>query len=241
MHLYKMALPASWEDVLCAPTIIVHMDSHLERRDPCRMRVENAGYTDVRWFPAVNGNDSNAWACHDIRFDPSWMVPHAAGCMLSHLGIWRHIITNEIPYATVFEDDSIFHKQWHMLAPQYYNATPKDADIIFMGHHCGNVYPDIHVVRVPVYCTNAYVVSLEGAQKLYHMITQYPYNDNHAIDMMLFRLKTEQLNGNISNGMPKLEWYVWNSEMYPDKDAQNLIHPDLVHKDKGLVFQQWCR
>lgn len=237
-------MPLEWSEILQGETFVIHLASHNERLETCKQRMYQAGFANFRIFDAVNGHDPGAWAQHQVRFDGSWMVPRVAGCMLSHLAIWKKVIDDKLPFATVFEDDVVFHKQWHNLAHQYYVATPKTCDMIFMGHHCGNVVPHIHIVQVPVYCLHAYIITYEGAKKLYHMITQYPYDDNHAIDMMLVRLMGEQLRGHPHESMPQLSWYAWNSEMFPDEEAAPLIHPHLVHKDKGLVFQQWydsCR
>lgn len=232
-------LPNSWKSLISeSPAFAIHLDKHTDRLDNCVKRIADAGYKNMQLYPAVFCHDPSAWALHNVKFDGSWMVPRVAGCLLSHLGVWKKIIDENIPVATVFEDDVIFHSQWHELAEKYYDATQKSCDMIFMGHHCGNVYPNIHIVQVPVYCLNAYIVTLEGAQKLYQMITQYPYDDNHAIDMMLVRLMIEQLQNCSHPDMPQLRWLVWNTEMFPDPVSQQLIHPQLVHKDKGLVFQQ---
>lgn len=234
----------SWQEALEAPTYVIHLDRHTQRRDICLERVKKAGYTDVRLVPAVDGHVPEEWARHPIEYDGSLFIPKAAGCLLSHLKVWKEIIDQKVPFATVLEDDCVFHCAWDELAPKYYAATPVVWDMIYMGHHCGNVYPDVHIARVPVYCTNAYMVTLEGAQKLYEWITRYPYHDYlHAIDMMLVRLMQDQLQrerfGHSASHLPFLQWYVWNSQMFPDAQAAALIHPDLVEKDKGLVFQEW--
>lgn len=248
-----MTIPHTWKDLLSAPAFIIHLERHTSRVEKCVSRTHAAGYTNVQLFPAVDGQVLEEWSRHPVTYDGSSLIPKAAGCLLSHLNVWKKIMDENIPYATVFEDDILFHTKWHQLASSYYDATPKHADMIYMGHHCGNVVPNVHVLRVPVYCTNAYIVTVDGARKLYEMITQYPYHDYlHAIDMMLVRLMSEQLhvqqhNKNHKNTgenllplrFPILEWYVWNSEMFPDEDTMPLIHPDLVHKDKGLVFQEW--
>lgn len=233
------SLPSDWADVMNAPAFVVHLPRDKHRKDKCMTRLKDAGYRHVVVVDAVDGYNQAIAQAHNVRCDMSWMVPKGAGCMLSHLNVWKHIIENHIPYATIFEDDCVFHSDWHQLAQSYYHATPKSADVIYMGHHCGNVFRDKHVVQVPVYCLNAVILTLQGAKKMYQMMTQYPYDDNHAIDMMLVRLQSEQLYANGASTMPRLEWYVWNSEMFPDSNTSHLIHPDLRHKDKGLVFQEW--
>ena len=119
-----------------------------------------------------------------------------------------------------------------------------------MGHHCGNAQPNVHISRVPVFCTNAYILTFEGACLLYNYITRnYPY-ELEAIDVMLVRLQMAILDSKRGVANPQspsrsssqtfeFEWYAWNSEMFPDNDSYALINPGQVVRDKGLVFQQY--
>ena len=144
---------------------------------------------------------------------------------------------NNIPYAIIFEDDLLFHTDWDKLAPFYYDITPKQCDMIYMGHHCGNVHPHMPIVQAPMYCLNAYVITQGGTRKLYDMITKYPYADFGVIDMMLVKLQHDILFN--QNNPYKYIWYGWNSQMYPDLINEKRKHPSSLTKDMGLVFQQY--
>lgn len=237
--MHHNTIPSSLED-LCAhaPVFVLNLERQPERYEVSESRIAAAGFRNVQRYDAIDGNRPEEWRKHPaIRFDPALIVQHAAGCMLTHLAVWNKIVQERIPVAVVFEDDVIFHKHWQTLAPLYLQNTPPECDIVYMGHHCGNAIPDVHISRVPVYCTNAYIITERGAHRLYQLITEYPYKETHALDMMLVRLQNEMLRG-IRRFPWSLEWFVWNTEMFPDEDAQKLIHPHLIPKDKGLVFQQ---
>ncbi len=230
--------PLDWSDVLKAPSFIISVDTN--RYSICERRAKQAGYVTISHFAGINRDSEDAlktnWEKHTFLPHHKMIGAHPSAVMLSHLNVWKHIIDNEISCCTIFEDDMIFHTHWNSLAYRYYDNTPKQSDMIYMGHHCGNLYPDMHISQVPVYCLNAYVVTLDGVKKLYDTITKYPYDDFGVIDMMLVRIQTEIV---LNINMPtKLVWYAWNSHMFPDPDNEKYKHPDALQKDKGLVFQQ---
>ena len=232
-------LPNNWTDILSGPCYVINLEEQAARWETAESRISAAGFQQVYQYQAVNGHNdvSEEWAQHNVNFDVRIFEPHAAGCMLSHLNVWRHIIDNRLAYAVIFEDDVLFHKHWERLAPSYYAATPKSAHMVFMGHHCGNMSPDVHIARFPAYCLNAYILTYDGAVMLYDKMTKnYPFERTFAIDMMIVELQSSILRG---SGLCDYEWYAWNSEMYPDEWALEKIHPNCRHKDKGLVFQEW--
>lgn len=239
-----MPLPI-WEEFLAAQVFIVNLNGEPERLAQTVERVLEAGFQNLKRAEAINGYKDRdkataLWKVHGIIADQLQFKPHAQGCMLSHLGIWKHIIDAKLPYAIVFEDDVLFHKDWDLLAHQYYRGTPKDADMIYMGHHCGNAIEHLHIARLPAFCTNAYFVTLEGAHKLYRMIVTYPYPDGVAIDVMLYQLQRLILDKENKDN-DDLVWYCWNTAMFPDETSLEKITLDSQHKDKGLVFQEYMK
>lgn len=240
--------PAAFQDLLGAPAFVIHLSGKQPQRwDTCAARLAEAGFADVRRFEAVDGRDAERCMdlyknTHRVAFNLENSWHHGNGCMLSHLGVWKHILDAQIPFATIFEDDVFFHSRWDALAPQYYEATPKPCDMFYMGHHCGNAIPNAHIQQSPAYCLQAYAVTLQGAQKLYKMITQYPYQDRDiAIDLFLVRLQREIVSQRHRSEVPDaLDWFVWNAEMFPDPDPMwnHRIDPQHIHKEKGLVFQE---
>lgn len=232
-------LPEHWGDVITAPTFIISMDR--DRYDICARRARRAGFTNISMFHGVDREIQEEleenWALHPFPSHRKIFGQHPAAVMLAHLNLWKHMLDNQIPYCTIFEDDMLFHTYWESLAPRYYDYTPKTTDMIFMGHHCGNLYPSTHISQVPVYCLNAYVITLDGVRKIYEMITQYPHEENFGvIDMMIVHLQTDII---MTRQNPyQYEWYAWNSEMFPDPANEPYKNQDALEKDMGLVFQQ---
>lgn len=228
--------PNSWREIQEAPVFLISRDE--ERFEICKGRIRRAGFVgEIQRSHGVNPDElGTKWGKHVFEPAREPFGRHPAAVMLAHLDLWADILKQNIPYTVVFEDDPLFHTEWDTLAHRYYDATPKGCDMIFMGHHCGNVYPDAHIIQTHVYCLNAYLITCDGARKLYDMITRYPHEDFGVIDMMLARLQYEVLFS--QNNPYNYSWYAWNSQMYPDELNEGYKHPDARAKDMGLVFQQ---
>lgn len=229
-------LPITWEELLHAPAFVISRDP--ERYEICRGRVQRAGFAgEIHHSPGVDPDHlETEWQKHPFPPNRRPFGRHPAAVMLAHLNLWAHMLERDLPYAVIFEDDPLFHTEWHSLAGRYYDATPKDIDMIFMGHHCGNVHPEAHVVQTPVYCLNAYVLTRDGAKKLYKMITEYAHDDFGVIDMMLVRLQHDILF--TQQNPHNYRWYAWNTQMYPDIKNDKYKQQEALGKDMGFVFQQ---
>jgi GR25 family glycosyltransferase involved in LPS biosynthesis len=188
---------------------------------------------------AKNDDLNKAWSVHGSpKLDPSDHKfldlknhPYKQGNILSHMSIWKHMIDNDIPWAFTCEDDIVFHKDWKTLAPAYFNATPKNYDLCYVGHHCGCGRP-YNILKVPVYCNQATIVTNEGAKKIYHQILNDP-NGVRTNDCMLYDYMIKSLQ---NPAQEIFNWYAWNAEMFPDKTANK--HPQKLDLDVGLAFQE---
>jgi GR25 family glycosyltransferase involved in LPS biosynthesis len=97
------------------------------------------------------------------------------GCMLSHLWCLKDIIKNKYKNAIIFEDDIIFHKNFHHLFEKIYRD---DYDFLILGAcdfsfssiNKHNVENDLYVPSnsyVKVYGAHANFYSLNGAKKMF--------------------------------------------------------------------------
>jgi GR25 family glycosyltransferase involved in LPS biosynthesis len=233
----------TWNDVLTGPAFLINMDRQTDRLASASKRLNEVGFVDVRRWRAVDGRNDDlvsAWKVHGSpKFDQrdTWFCdlslghPYKQGTLLSHLNLLKHIIDNNIMHAAIFEDDIVFHKDFNKLAVQYFDATPKDYDMCYMGHHCGCGIP-YNILQVPVYCTHALLITYAGAKTLYNRMITDPVGVR-AIDCQI----NDYMMQCYVKKVPFLTWYVWNSDAFPDDTARK--HPDHVHKDMGLVFQEW--
>jgi len=222
---------------------IINMEKSVDRLQHTMKEVVKAGFKNVEVFRAVDASDNEilktAWKNHgNPKFkendDKFIKYPGQQGCTLSHLNLWKHIIDNNIPVCTVFEDDIIFHKHWNRLAEEYMKVTPKDFDILYIGSDIADWLEfSENVIITSVFCTHAYIITLEGARKLYSLIL----NDKdgmRTIDCMIKDITDTYLYKNKSD-IPPFIWYVWNGTMFHDTRSIDMSSKQL--RNSGLVFQ----
>lgn len=215
---------AKWQDIPC---FVINMDRCADRLEQSMTRVHNAGFRNVTRWRAIDAKVddlSTAWSIHCSKNRTFTQYPGEQGCALSHLNLWKHIIEHQIPKAVVFEDDVLFHSDWDTLAPQYFAETPNDWDILYLGSQIDGEH-QARVIQTRVYCTHAYMVTLQGAKKLYDFVlnaTQMCVIDCILRDGMLMET-------------PPFVWYVWNGMMYPD--SRRGTNPHWVIRNTGLVYQ----
>lgn len=233
------SIPAdvTFQQMLDTPIFLVNMDKCKDRLDLSLKRIAEAGFTRVQRWKAVDAREDNleeAWARHGSpKFNPSdtefVSYPGKQGCMLSHLDIWKHIIEQQIPMAIVFEDDVEFHQAWASLAPAYWKATPKAFDIMYLGSQM-EMQTNANICRVPVFCTHAYMITMDGARRLYSLLLNDPRGVS-TIDCMII----DHMNAAMMGFAAPFEWYVWNARMFADPRAS--LSRDWAKRNHGLVFQ----
>jgi hypothetical protein len=232
-------VPRRWPDVLRAPAFVINLDTRPDRLTSSVEEIRHGGFSDIRRFSAVDaatpGVLDQAWGRLGApQFDPrdEWfrVNPGAQGCLLSHIGVWQEIIDLNLPFACVFEDDIFFHRHWTHLAPIYFNFTPTDYDLLFMGSRIVEFRTGL-VQRVPVYCTHAYLIPLEGAIRMRSVMLDDPKGVG-TIDVKISRHQFLEYD---REGTCPFNWYVWNGLTFPEQRA--LYHPTRKLGNSGLVFQ----
>jgi hypothetical protein len=232
-----MPHPAAFDEALAAPTFLVNLTRRPDRLAAALAQLRAAGYRNVVRFAAVDGRDKAAlargWAA--LGNPPFSDAPrhqdlrHGGhqGCFLSHVLLWRWIARGDAPFATVFEDDILFHPAWRWLAPEYLRRTPPDWGLLHIGCHAYNDMGDEWAARVPAQSTAAYMVTREGAATLAEALLGQ--GSVGVIDQMIPELQARELAGGAPAGFG---WRVWNGRLHPLPTMAGLTTPS------GLVFQR---
>jgi GR25 family glycosyltransferase involved in LPS biosynthesis len=237
-------------NILNSQTFVIH----LSKKNPNRYNffynnIKNAGYKNINIFEGVNGsNISEVSQVLELFGNPkinNKMSGGQLGCLLSHLKLYKYIIDNKIDIANVFEDDVIFHPEWNKLSQEYYNDTPKDFDILFIGNQIYN-HTSQKINKEPCFCTHAYIITLDGAKKIYDMLLNYQlnielnefplnisYDGIFVIDIFFYQI---QKNINEKKINPIYKWYCWNG-LYYECEHNKLPLKGEKEKNSGLVFQ----
>lgn len=236
--------------ILNLPTFVIHLSKkNPERYNLFYNNIKNAGYKNINVFEGVDG--SNLIETKQILESlgnpkiNNNMGKGQLGCLLSHLKLYKHIINNDIKISNVFEDDVLFHPEWNKLSNEYYENTPNDFDILFIGNQ---IY-DLKAHKInnePCFCTHAYIITLEGAKKMYDMLLNYHldielnemslnihYDGLFVIDIFLYQLQ-KNINSKKINEIFK--WYCWNGTYYRCNKNKLPLRGEY-EKKCGLVFQ----
>ena len=222
----------SWANVLASPTYIINMDACVDRYRITEERVRAAGYTDVRRFVAVDHRDCDLkteWAKFGSPpFNPNdkefVTYPGKQCCELSWLGVLKTLIDEKIEWATIFEDDVLFHKDWDKLAPLFWKNTPPVFDFCYLGAQIDWPGGTADISPAPAFCTHALVFNLAGAKALYsYILSQKVY----TIDCMI--------KDAVQMGKAPFKHWVWNASRF--EDPKRIMPGGWTKRNAGLVFQ----
>ncbi len=245
----------NFDFILNQPAFVIHIEElSPERKDFFTENIKNAGFKDMRIFKGVMAKDNKVLRdtieeFNNINFHKD-MSLGAIGCLLSHLKIYKHIIQNKIQVCTIFEDDVHFHPNWSELAFKYYENTPKNFDLIFMGNQideCITTPKKVQAINnCSAFCLHAYIITYQGAQKLLKYLLHWDYNTpdsekyvGHpltglfAIDIMI---KNIQDRMNKKKLKKTIYWYCWNGTNFKCK-YNSPIKVNINSRNTGLVFQ----
>jgi len=238
-------LPTSWAEVCAGKSIILGLQRYAFRREYSAYKLRELGYTNLILEDAFDGfqNDVDAALTElGIQFDPQ-LRPGHKGCCYSHMAVWKKMIDEEIPYMTILEDDCIAHLDLNKgLGQKFWDATPKEFDILYLGNMMNPgdpalADPNAFVVKVPAYVTHAYIITLAGAKRLWSLAKELNQSGK-PLAMIDIQLVQWQVEG-------KLDWHCWNGtwtqKSYPtfDEGLPWQAFPDIItpQKDTGLFWQ----
>jgi len=257
------AFSITYNSVINAPAFVIHMEKAAERKPFFMRNIVDAGFTDIQIWLGVNADDDTELKAELNKLENlkihSKMGRGPIGCLLSHLSVLHYIVQNNISIATIFEDDVHFHPHWANLAPNYFENTPTDFDIIFMGNQVdecmkyGIIKTDTllppHINKCSNFCTHAYIITQKGAQKLIQLLLSWDWwskyaaveteNDDildglYCIDIMIKNVQKRILTGQLPSNI--LKWYCWCG-MYYMCDYNKAPLSGINIKNCGLVFQ----
>lgn len=164
-------------------TFVINMD-----KDVQRLEEFDAMMTKCEWeyerFPAVHMKKltpDQEKLRQEIITPKAGMRPEEVGCALSHISLWRQIVTNNYSRVVIFEDDARTLVEGPSVLDtisSFYNYlhtnSLEEPDVLFLGK-CGDACRKLTKVHGNVFnsehplCTHAYVVTKRGAERLLAM------------------------------------------------------------------------
>jgi hypothetical protein len=240
-----MTLHESWADVCSTKAVVMGLTRYAFRREYTAAKLAAVGFTNVEIVEAFDGFHGDVDGALDtlgVKFNPE-LRPGHKGCSYTMMREWKRFLDSGDDYRLFFGDDALPHLELGKgLGQKFWDATPKDFDILYMGNMMGNGHPDLQdpdklVVQVPTYCLHAYILTKKGAQHMFDLAKRYN-EKGQALNMLDIQLVQWQVAG-------ELNWRCWNGtwtpRSYPTFDGglpwqffQDIITP---HKDTGLFWQ----
>ena len=231
----------TWSEIYSSKALIFGLKRYSFRREYTASKLAAVGFTNIELVDAFDGfNDTvdDALASLGIRVNPT-LGKGQKGCSQTHYAAWQQMIDDGVPYRVFFEDDVIPHLDMQRLGEKFWQATPKNFDILYMGNMMNPAETRLQtseelILQLPTYCLHAYMLSRKGALKLMDlcMNSSYPLN---MIDIQLYIFQeTKQIIWYCWNGTTQQKSYPTYSDDLPWKIFSDVIVPV---KDSGLFWQ----
>jgi len=165
---------------LQCPVFVINLERSVHRRDYILNYLRGYGI-GARIFPAVDGAKLDVQelerqriyddALAHQKFSRSLSCAEIA-CTLSHLGIYRRMVDDDIPMAMVLEDDAMFVPDITSRVSGALSEAPTDWHMLQLSHHCEEYEPlTANLVRFPSKSrmpvgSAGYLIRKSGAEKM---------------------------------------------------------------------------
>ena len=242
---FMAALPEKWTDVTSQTAVMMGLQRYAFRREYSAARLGAAGFLNIELVNSFDGfydDIDRALSELGVQFNPELGKGHK-GFSYTHMKEWKRMIDEEAPYRVFFEDDALGHLDLPKgLGQKFWDATPKEFDILYLGSMMNIADPALNspnalVVQSPTYCTHAYILTLQGAKRIWSLAKEMNAAGHHlnVLDIQLVIWQTEK----------KLNWQCWNGcwtqKCFPtfDEGLPWQAFPDIIipQKDTGLFWQ----
>jgi GR25 family glycosyltransferase involved in LPS biosynthesis len=190
----------------------INLDDNLKRKISIENMLVNLGFTNCLRIPAVNTKtfdnvlkyknlikpnalntliESNET---HIRHNHYELTNGAVGCYLSHMEIYAKMVSNDIPYAIILEDDveiSTSKNDFWRILPNI--KIPEDCDIFLINVNIYDLHPQTispNIKKINFFFgTHFYILTLAGAKKL----IKHLFPIQMQIDSQLARLSYDKI------------------------------------------------
>lgn len=171
---------------------VINLDKRPDRWEDIQLNFSETGIKLNRWT-GVLGTDLSDKQISEITtpFCNAMCSYSMIGCALSHIGIWRHIVKNNLTNVLVLEDDAYPVDNFNALLKEYWKQVPKGWDMLYLGclgtcekneivntlyairtgkknkkiYKDGKLMKNVYKPAGP-FATHAYMISNKGAKKL---------------------------------------------------------------------------
>ena len=155
----------------------ISLESAPERWSRMSSRFQECNIDVFRWIASTPDNLTEKFA--------DYMNPGQRACAQSHFLVWKHMVSENLPYALILEDDAMFDRQW-LAKLSALDVGQGEWDAIFLNVSEAISPANQWTLVTDQYLTGGYVLSLEGAKRLLGMFS----SELWGADWMTTRLQT---------------------------------------------------
>jgi GR25 family glycosyltransferase involved in LPS biosynthesis len=221
-------------------TYIINLPHRKDRLDNLIPRLPFKNYEVVSAFHWANEslNSKRQYVEKFFGFPSQVNSEGAAGCIISHISAWIKFLESGEKVGMIVEDDVIFTNDFK----NHFNYLECWFDILFIGGGMlqttpistpfGQYHPDFN--NKNAFCTEAYIITREGAEKLLKLAEVEKINLN--IDWWLHELgKAGKINYLAYNPLLAVQSHN-NSDIVVPKNRKNLI---IVPVNNNSLHYEW--
>eukprot|EP00930_Biecheleria_cincta_P049748 TRINITY_DN34948_c0_g1_i1.p1 TRINITY_DN34948_c0_g1~~TRINITY_DN34948_c0_g1_i1.p1 ORF type:complete len:428 (-),score=72.35 TRINITY_DN34948_c0_g1_i1:114-1397(-) len=243
---------AATQDGTSKPRVlVVNLDKSVDRWEKCTEEFAKQNVEAER-FPAVLGKAlSEEERNENVTFGARYFCTAGMiGCFMSHLGIWKKVVKEDIPYVVVLEDDVVLYPDFTEKLKTLLEELPEGWDVCLLGA-VGCVNQDREPLSMKSYgwLTGGSRASPGKTRTISpHLFVPYKPAGTHAY--MISRKGAEVL----ANACPKARfhvdltaWSVPQLKLYCAKDylaTQRFDESDTTVSKGGAPltkrFLEWC-
>ena len=230
----KNRLPTSFEEFLKGKGYILTLDRHRWRGEHTHALLKDAGFENLELFKAIDGfNDRTDYeSLLDIKIHPDVYLG-AKGATFSMISRYKQIIDENLPYAFIFEDDALPHKNFKTIGNFWYEKTDKNVDFLFLGSQFNPTnFPNEPIIKTQSFCLHAYCITNEGAKKAMNLLKKSstmirehraPFPGVDILDLEVIYWMSKDL----------ITWENWNIEGITTHSYEIVDPPDYEMKSKN--------
>ena len=156
-------------------TFYITLEHALQRQERMKQRFQYFQMEVTQWTASTPSTLTDSFYVA--------MSPYEKACAQSHINIWRHMISSEMEYAFIMEDDACFDRNWKEKLDEC--VKDDEWDILMLNASESMPVMNTWSVSKEQYLTGGYVISKRGAQKLLDMFREAYCSS----DWMLTRLQ----------------------------------------------------
>lgn len=221
---------------------IINLDKDIYRYNYANKQLIDYNITNFERYSAIYGNNLTNNELNNITTNIGQKIASKSmiGCGISHINIWKKIISENLKTCLILEDDFILTNNFLTKFNNVIKNVPKIYDILFLSSniiHNKNLklydINDYFYKQLLISQTVGYIITLEGANKIIKYLNKVSYH----IDVELCILSLIH-NFNIISVKEALIYQKFdNSNNTEDREYPLIIDKLLIRNDINYLYK----